>query len=192
MIRRPPRSTRTYTLLPDTTLFRSIEGFNVSVEDAVAALEGDEPQDSKNEDFRAVSSYRRALTYVIQLSRDDHFSYSSSLLRSLHFMMTEYDLDASPGLWRPRGIWIRNEASGDIVYEGPDHELVPGLVEELVQDLQADSDAPVMVRAAMSHLNLVMIHPFRDGNGRMSRCLQTLVLAREGIDRKSTRLNSRH
>src|SRR3546814_14964435 len=82
-------------------------------------------------------------------------------------MMTEYDLDASPGLWRPRGIWIRNEASGDIVYEGPDHELVPGLVEELVEDLQADSDVPVMVRAAMSHLNLVMIHPFRDGNGRM-------------------------
>jgi Fic family protein len=127
-----------------------------------------------------VNSYRRALTYVIQLSQDVHFGYSSSLIRSLHFMMTEYDLDASPGLWRPRGIWIRNEASGDIVYEGPDHELVPSLVEELVNDLQADESA-VMVRAAMAHLNLVMIHPFRDGNGRMSRCLQTLVLAREGI-----------
>jgi len=38
-----------------------------------------------------------------------------------------------------------------------------------------------MVRAAMAHLNLVMIHPFSDGNGRMARCLQTLVLAREGI-----------
>ncbi len=33
----------------------------------------------------------------------------------------------------------------------------------------------------MAHLNLVLIHPFRDGNGRMARCLQTLVLAREGI-----------
>jgi len=33
----------------------------------------------------------------------------------------------------------------------------------------------------MAHLNLVMVHPFRDGNGRMARCLQTLVLAREGI-----------
>jgi Fic family protein len=33
----------------------------------------------------------------------------------------------------------------------------------------------------MAHLNLVMIHPFRDGNGRMARCLQTLVLAREQI-----------
>jgi Fic family protein len=38
-----------------------------------------------------------------------------------------------------------------------------------------------MVRAAMAHLNLVMIHPFRDGNGRMARCLQTLVLARQGV-----------
>jgi len=33
----------------------------------------------------------------------------------------------------------------------------------------------------MAHLNLVMVHPFSDGNGRMARCLQTLVLAREGI-----------
>jgi Fic family protein len=38
-----------------------------------------------------------------------------------------------------------------------------------------------MVRAAMAHLNLVMIHPFSDGNGRMGRALQTMVLAREGI-----------
>ena len=33
----------------------------------------------------------------------------------------------------------------------------------------------------MAHLNLVMIHPFRDGNGRLARALQTLVLARRGL-----------
>ncbi len=45
-----------------------------------------------------------------------------------------------------------------------------------------DSDAhPAMIRAAMAHLNLVMVHPFKDGNGRMARALQTLVLARERI-----------
>jgi Fic family protein len=58
---------------------------------------------------------------------------------------------------------------------------VPELVEELAKDLSSDNETPVLVRAAMAHLNLVMIHPFRDGNGRMSRCLQTLVLAREQI-----------
>jgi Fic family protein len=38
-----------------------------------------------------------------------------------------------------------------------------------------------MITAAMAHLNLVMIHPFSDGNGRMGRCLQTLVIARTGM-----------
>jgi Fic family protein len=52
---------------------------------------------------------------------------------------------------------------------------------ELVSVLNAGGDEPVMIRAAMAHLNLVMIHPFSDGNGRMGRCLQTFVLAREGI-----------
>jgi Fic family protein len=50
-----------------------------------------------------------------------------------------------------------------------------------VEDLRAEDRVPPLVKAAMAHLNLVMIHPFRDGNGRMARCLQTLVLAREGI-----------
>lgn len=159
----------------------SIEGYNVSVEDALAAIEGDEPSDAQSENFRAVLGYRRALTYVLQLARDDHFQYTAGGIKSLHFMMTEYSLDAGPGLWRPGPIWVRNDATGDIVYEGPEHEEVPGLIEELVTQLSDDTASPPLVRAAMAHLNLVMIHPFRDGNGRMARCLQTLVLARGQI-----------
>lgn len=159
----------------------SIEGYHVSVEDAVAAIEGAGPAEVRDEDWDAVLGYRRALTYVIQLARDDHFAYSAALIRSLHFMMTEHSLDAGPGLWRPGAIWIRNDHTGEIVYQAPDHELVPGLVEELVEQLQELPGIAAPVRAAMAHLNLAMIHPFRDGNGRMARCLQTLVLAREGI-----------
>jgi Fic family protein len=46
---------------------------------------------------------------------------------------------------------------------------------------EGDLDTPALVRAAMAHLNLVSIHPWRDGNGRMARALHTLVLAREGV-----------
>jgi Fic family protein len=159
----------------------SIEGYDVTVEDAVAAIEGEEPTEASVENWRAVSGYRRAMTYVLQLAKDEHFEYTAALLRSLHFMMTEYSMDASPGLWRPGPIWIRNDATGEPVYEGPDAEQIPDLIEELVAQLSADSDAPPTVRGAMAHLNLVLIHPFRDGNGRMSRCLQTLILARDKI-----------
>jgi Fic family protein len=159
----------------------SIEGFDVSVEDALAAIEGDEPAEAAASDWQAVTGYQRAMTYVLQLAHDEHFELSPGLVRSLHFMMTEYDLDAGPGLWRPGHIYVRNDATGDVVYEGPEHDLVARLVDELIDQLQDCPECPPMVRGAMAHLNLVMIHPFRDGNGRMARCLQTLMLAREQI-----------
>jgi Fic family protein len=157
----------------------SIEGYDVSVEDAVAAIEGDEPSEATYENWQAAQGYRRAMTYVLQLSHDEHFSYSPQVISSLHFMIAEYSLNAGPGLWRPGPIWVRNDATGAVVYEAPDAEGIPDLVDELVAQLSGDQDVHVLVRAAMAHLNLVMIHPFRDGNGRMARCLQTLVLARD-------------
>jgi Fic family protein len=159
----------------------SIEGYDVSVEDALAAVEGNEPTEAAERDWLAVLGYRRAMTYVLQLVDDPHFEYSPALIRSLHFMMTEDSLEASPGLWRPGPIWVRNDATGEIVYEAPESEVVPELIDGLIGQLQAHDDTPPMVRGAMAHLNLVMIHPFRDGNGRMARCLQTLALARDRI-----------
>jgi Fic family protein len=159
----------------------SIEGYNVTFEDAIAAAEGEEPLDAARETWAAVTGYRNAMTYVLQLADDPNFTHSEGLLRSLHFMMLSYDLSKHPGRWRPGTIYVRREPSGDIVYEGPDAGLVSGLMGELVEALNAKDGASVMTRAAMGHLNLVMIHPFSDGNGRMARALQTLVLAREGI-----------
>ena len=59
-------------------------------------------------------------------------------------------------------------------------ELVGRLNEE-DRTAGASTTGAVLIKAAMAHLNLIMIHPFKDGNGRMARALQTLVLAREGI-----------
>lgn len=159
----------------------SIEGFNVTLDDAFAAAEGEEPLEAEATSWAAVTGYRQAMTFVLQLADDPYFQHSEGFLRSLHYMMMNYDLAKSPGRWRPGPIFVRDDATGKIVYQGPESEDVPGLVAELVEDLNRTDSMPSMVRAAMSHLNLVMIHPFRDGNGRMARALQTLVLAREGI-----------
>lgn len=55
------------------------------------------------------------------------------------------------------------------------------LMAELVDWLDAAEASHPLVRAAMAHLHLVSIHPWADGNGRMSRSLQTLMIAREGV-----------
>lgn len=161
----------------------SIEGYEVSLDDAlsIALMEDEESLDAEQETKAAVIGYRNAMTYILQIADDPHFSYSEGLIKSLHFMMLHYALDKSPGRWRPGVIFVRDDDTGQIVYEGPDAIEVPELMTELVAELNAASELPPMVRAAMAHLNLTMIHPFRDGNGRMARALQTLVLAREGI-----------
>lgn len=159
----------------------SIEGYHVSKDDAVAAVVGEEPLDAARETWDAVVGYQRAMTYVLQLADDPYVRYSTDLLRSLHFMMLEHDIEKSPGQWRPGFIQVVDEERGQPVYEAPDAAQVPALMEELVVALnQPTTHEPPMIRAAMAHLNLTMIHPFRDGNGRMARCLQTLVLVREG------------
>ncbi len=160
----------------------SIEGYNVSVEDAMAAADDVAPAEAEGETWAAVKGYRDAMTYVLRLGQDPHFSFNEGLIKSLHFMMVRHDLTKNPGSWRPSSVYVRNEARDEIVYEGPPADSIPGLMAELFAGLNAAGDeTPPLIRAAMSHLNLAMIHPFSDGNGRMARCLQTLVLAREGV-----------
>ena len=159
----------------------SIEGYNVNDADAMAAVEGDEPHESTRETWVNIVGYRDAMTYVLQLADDIHFGFSPDLLRGLHYMMLRHDLAKHPGRYRPGPISVRNSATGERVYEAPDNAQVEDLVIELMEWMQNAENVPPLVRAAMGHLNLVLIHPFSDGNGRMSRCLQTLTLAREGI-----------
>ena len=158
----------------------SIEGYNVTVEDAIAAAEGDEPLEASEASWKAVLGYHQAMTYVLQRADDLHFAYSADLLKSLHFMMMQHELAKNPGRWRPGPIFVYDADRDEQVYEGPRDDLVPGLIDELVRRLSTERDTPAIVKAAMAHLNLVMIHPFSDGNGRMARCLQTLVIARGG------------
>lgn len=158
----------------------SIEGYNASLDDVLAAMEEEPTLEAEDETRLALAGYRDAMTYVLQIADDESLEVDEGLLKSLHFMMLKYDLKKNPGRWRPGPIFVHREATDEIVYEGPPTIEVPSLIAELVDELNRGTE-PVVVKAAMAHLNLTMIHPFSDGNGRMARCLQTLVLARDRV-----------
>ncbi len=159
----------------------SIEGYNASLDDVAAAVQGEPTLDATAETQLALAGYRDAMTYVLQVAEDDGAVIDEGMIKALHFMMLKHDLSKSPGRWRPGYIAVRNDETGKVVYEAPDAEFVPALIDAMLNALR-DDDSPALVKAAMAHLNLVMIHPFRDGNGRMARCLQTLVIARERMN----------
>ncbi|HEX4978558.1 MAG TPA: Fic family protein, partial [Acidimicrobiales bacterium] len=158
----------------------SIEGYHASVEDVAAVIEGEEPLEANEETRRAIEGYRDAMTYVLQLAAAPAMpAIDESLLKSLHFMMLKYDLTKNPGQWRPGAIWVEDQ-DGNTVYRAPDRDVLEPLVHETLAAVNT-IEGPAMVRGAMAHLNLVLVHPFSDGNGRMARCLQSFVLASDGI-----------
>lgn len=158
----------------------SIEGYNASVDEAIGVIE-DERIDERTETWYALTGYRTALTYIMQAAKDPDFEFNKQLLKSLHFIMISYDMTKNPGQWRPGAIWVVRSRSNERVYEAPDREQIEPLVRELCAYIKRENHEELLVKAAMVHLNLTLIHPFSDGNGRMARAMQTLMLALDGL-----------
>ncbi|MEU8577374.1 Fic family protein [Streptomyces asoensis] len=163
----------------------TIEGYRVDPVDVADLLDGErDTVDASEENKAETLAYQQTMTYIQSLWDVPDFTYSKELLNALHWMLQGHHHPHRPaGRWRRKAIFIT--AVGDphaTEYEGPHEDDVPGLMAELIDWLnQGDLQADPLVRAAMAHLNLVKIHPWTDGNGRMSRSLQTLLIAREGV-----------
>jgi Fic family protein len=159
----------------------SIEGFSVSPEEALALTSGRETAARDEENRQAVACYGRAMDHLGTMGIDPSFRWLDRVILDLHFDACYFQRDKDPGLWRAGPIGVTG-ADGALEYRGPDGEQVVELMAEVIDWLaDGDLDVDVVVRAAMAHLHVVSVHPFRDGNGRLSRIVQSLVLAREGL-----------
>ncbi|WP_406369664.1 Fic family protein [Streptomyces sp. NBC_00647] len=162
----------------------SIEGFKVSTVDVEDLMEGETEVDVSEENREETLAYQRMMTYIQTLHDVEDFSYSKGLLNSLHWMLQghRHSIRRPAGQWRKGPVYVTDPRDPSIAaYTAPDAPLVTGLMQELVDWLNESDGTHALVRAAMAHLHLVSIHPWADGNGRMSRSLQTLMIAREGV-----------
>jgi Fic family protein len=159
----------------------SIEGFHVPHDEALAIVTGRMAADPHDESRMAIACYTRAMDHVGAMADDPSFRWLDRVILDLQFDACRFQRDKRPGRWRTGPIGITG-GDGRIVYQAPDAAEVPGLMSEVVEWLErGDRSAHVAVRAAMAHLHVVSVHPFREGNGRVSRIVQSLVLARDGI-----------
>lgn len=159
----------------------SIEGYGVPPEEAIALVSGGGPVESEDENRMAVACYARAMDHVGVMAVDPWFRWLDRVIVDLHFDACYFQKDNAPGLWRTGPVGVTG-SDGRLVYQAPEAGEVSPLMAEVVKWLESgDLDAHVVVRAAMAHLHVVSVHPFRDGNGRVSRIVQSLVLARDGL-----------
>ena len=144
----------------------SIEGYNASLDDVAAAVEGEPTLDANLETQLALAGYRDAMTYVLQVADDEHAAIDEGMIKALHFMMLRHDLSKSPGRWRPGYIGVRDDATGKIVYEGPAADSIPGLIDSMLDALgddaptrEVDEDLPVTFHAASLPTDTPAGHP---------------------------------
>lgn len=159
-----------------------IEGFHVPEDERLAIASGSEQSESTDEDRMALSCYARAMDHVSVMAGDPVFRWTDRVVLDLHFDACYFQKDKEPGQYRRGGIEVTSPDGGPPAFVGPPAKQVPPLMGEIIDWLDhGDPDAHLIVRAAMAHLHLVSVHPFRDGNGRISRIVQSLVLARGGL-----------
>ena len=110
---------------------------------------------------------------------------TSGLLRLDTILNVQAILEGNDaGLRRTPGTVLKNERSGEIVYQPPSPERLPALMDELVRWIHADGQnqsenaLDPLVRMAVMHHQFETIHPFYDGNGRTGRILNILFLVR--------------
>lgn len=159
----------------------SIEGYEVPEGQAVAIAAGRRVEDG-DEARHALECYARAMDHVGVMAEDPTFSWSGRVILDLHFDACLFQREKNPGRWRTGPISVTSSGGGPPEYVGPPAEQVSSLMGEVADWLEhGDLDAHVVVRAAMAHLHVTSVHPFSDGNGRVSRIVQSLVLARGGL-----------
>lgn len=134
------------------------------------------------DDVVEVANYVAALEHGLQRLRGDS-PLSGRLLREIHHRLLAGGRGSSkePGEYRRSQNWIGGTRPGNAAFVPPPAERVAECMGELERFLHRASDLPVLVRAALAHVQFETIHPFLDGNGRLGRLLVTFLLCHAGV-----------
>jgi len=186
-------------LLPDPQLFlyayvrreavlsSQIEGTQSSLSDLLL-FELDELPGVPMDDVVEVSNYVCALEHGIARLHEG-FPLCNRLLREMHvhLMARGRGGNKSPGEFRRSQNWIGGTRPGNARFVPPppqDLENCMTALERFWHTREGDSDMPVLLKAALSHVQFETIHPFLDGNGRLGRLLIALLLHDGGVLRQ--------
>lgn len=157
-----------------------MEGVAVTVDEARRILAGDTPAGVHAGDAALVAGYRDAMHYVLNRADSAQFSWHTELLLAIHDRVLSGSYASGAGRLRENQNWLTNSSSGAQVYLPPAPEVVPRAVADLMEWMEAAAD-PGPVKAALVHVGVAAIHPFRDGNGRTARIVASLALYRAGF-----------
>jgi Fic family protein len=165
-LNRPPAELRKSNRIKTIQSSLAIEGNTITEEQITALLNNKRilaPQKDIQEVQNAIEVYDKL---------HDYRAYQVKSLLSAHKMLMK-GLISEAGKLRSGNVGIVKGSK--ITHVAPPGNIVNGLLNELLAYVKSDPD-PILLKSCVFHYEFEFIHPFADGNGRMGRLWQTVIL----------------
>lgn len=160
-----------------------IEGNELNLSEAEKVLLGQQIA-ARDRDIQEVINYRKVIDYIGSLKVQEA-KIDEAVIRHLHTLTVEHILSPEQcGVFRKTQVVVKNSNTGEISFRPPIAVAVPFQIKNLLEfvDAARDEDVHPVLKSGIVHYELVRIHPFLDGNGRVARALATLILYQDGYD----------
>jgi Fic family protein len=183
------------TILPDAYLFTyfylrkeavlssQIEGTQSSLSELLL-FENEHSPGVPLDDPKQVLNYVNAMYHGLKsIKGENSIPLSLRLLKEMHMILLSgaRGQTESPGEFRSVQNWIGGTHPSNAVFVGPPQDKVMECLDAFERFLHGIPEpTPVLIKAALAHVQFETIHPFKDGNGRLGRLLITLLLCAEG------------
>ncbi|MBI3385670.1 Fic family protein [Candidatus Gottesmanbacteria bacterium] len=138
----------------------------------------------RERDIQEVLNYRNVLKFIEDYGRGD---IAEETLQHVHTLTVHRILpEQTIGQYRKTQVVVKNSQTGEVTFRPPPSVEVPFLIKDFLEWLNTTESESLhtALKAGIAQYELVRIHPFLDGNGRVARALATLILFSEGYDVK--------
>ena len=166
----------------EAVLSSQIEGTQSSLSELLAYESTGGRRVPDPEDVQEVSRYVTALNHGLNRLRQEAFPLSLRLLREIHavLMAAGRGSQLTPGEFRRTQNWLGGSSLSRAVFVPPPVPEMLSALDDLEKFLYMPQ-VPVLIKAAVAHVQFETIHPFLDGNGRVGRLLITFLLCAEDV-----------
>lgn len=161
-----------------------IEGNALHKDDAKDILKGKRVI-GRPRDIQEIINYRKVIEFIDEEAKRKIDKITELLIKKLHRIITDKILSAEQmGEYRNKQVIIKNSSTGEVTFRPPPPLELPFLMREFIYWLNRDDKDSLhpVLKAGITHHELVRIHPFIDGNGRVARVVATLILLLGGYD----------
>lgn len=143
---------------------------------------------ARERDIQEVINYRNVIKWIDgQHAADPSHILTIDTLRTLHSLTMQQLIDQHYiGNFRDKQVIVRSASDGGVAFRPPVAVEIPYLINDFFEWMSSKEAVHLhpIFKAAITHYQLVYVHPFIEGNGRTARAMASLVLYTSGYDFK--------